>query len=120
MKGAFLALVVLALVVFGVVVAAEALDSAATGWAAGMEHVANRDIAVAQIEADTKITLTQLGMIESANMRTMLGIMFFPLLGCALLGVFMAIKLFSTPSPTDQQRLERNAMQGEKAYWENR
>lgn len=118
MKGAFLGLILLALVVFGVVVAASALDSAANGWAAGMQHVATRDIAVAKINADTKITLRQLDMIESANSRTLVAIMFFPLLGVGVLGMFAAIKLLSKPQRTSQEQFEYEACKAEKAYYE--
>ncbi len=118
MKYAILVFGMLALVVFGVVVASSALDSAANGWAVGMGHVAYRDVAVAEIKAETEITLTQLKMIESANGRVLVAIMFFPLLGVSLLGMFVAIKYLSKPQVTSQSDFERQACQMEKDYYE--
>ena len=119
MRYAILVFGILALVVFGVVVASSALDSAANGWAVGMGHVAYRDVAVAEIEADTKITLKQLDMIESANGRVLVAIMFFPVLGCCLLGLFMAIKYLSKPmGPPTEEQMQYEAGKAEKAYYE--
>ena len=119
MKYAIVVFGILALVVFGVVVASSALDSAANGWAVGMGHVAYRDVAVAEIEADTKITLKQLDMIESANGRVLVAIMFFPVLGCVMVCLFLAIKYLSKPmSPPSQEQMQYEAGRAEKAYHE--
>ena len=88
MKEIIAILALVALVCLGGYMAAEALDSAAAGWATGQMYQMQRDVSIAQIEATTQIRLRELQMLEDAMTRSLLAVLFWPV--AALIGLLLA------------------------------
>jgi hypothetical protein len=78
MKEIIAILALVGLLCLGGYMIAEALDSAAAGWATGQMYQMQRDVSIAQIEAQTQIRLRELQMLESAYTRGMFAALFLP------------------------------------------
>ena len=88
MKEIIAILALVGLLCLGGVAISQALDSAAAGWATGQMYQMQRDISIAQIEAQTQIRLKELQMLESAYTRSLFAALFWPV--AALVGLIMA------------------------------
>ena len=78
MKEIIAILALVGLLCLGGVAISQALDSAAAGWATGQMYQMQRDVSIAQIEAQTQIRLTELQMLEAAYTRSMFAMLFWP------------------------------------------
>ncbi len=88
MKEIVVILAIVGLLVFGAYMAASALDSAAFSFAEWQRHQAYATVAVAQIEAQTEIRLTELRMLENAYTRSLAVAIFWPV--AALVSLLLA------------------------------
>ena len=111
MKEIVVILAIVGLLVFGAYMAASALDSAAYSFAEWQRHQAYATVAVAQIEAQTEIRLTELRMLENAYTRSLAVAIFWPV--AALVSLLLAgavwIMVWRQPRPRgrgcDQRQL---------------
>lgn len=88
MKEIIAILAIVGLLVFGAYMAASALDSAAFSFSEGQRHQAYATVTVAGIEAQTKIRIQELQMIENAYTRSLFAVLFWPV--AAIISLFMA------------------------------
>lgn len=139
MKEIIAILALVGLLCLGGVAISQALDSAAAGWATGQMYQMQRDISIAQIEAQTQIRLKELQMLESAYTRGMFAALFLPAVTVIVMllaaGVWLMVwrEMRRPPAaPTRQlpgdwwpaieaprySRLEWETMQMESEAWE--
>lgn len=88
MKEIIAILALVGLLCLGGYMIAEALDSVAAGWATGQMYQMQRDVSIAQIEAQTQIRLRELQMLESAYTRSLFAVLFWPV--AAVIGLLLA------------------------------
>lgn len=90
MKELVVILAIVGLLLFGAFAVAATLDSAAAGWAQGQAYQMQRDVSIAQIEAQTQIRLRELQMLENAYSRSLFIALFWPIVA------FVALLLASS------------------------
>ena len=137
-------LAIVGLLVFGAYMAASALDSAAFSFAEWQRHQAYATVAVAQIEAQTEIRLTELRMLENAYTRSLAVAIFWPV--AALVSLLLAVSIWymvwresrrprsygydqrqlpgywypAIEAPRRHTRFEWETLNMEQNYWESR
>ena len=114
MGNAIAILAIVGLLVFCAYAVTASMDSAAYSWAEGQKAQAYATVAVAQIQADTRIELQQLQMLDNAYARALAAAFFWPVLAVA--GLALAVQVWlqvwlasRRPLPPQQQQLPGNS-----------